>query len=500
LYIFFALSIIYWLFAQYLFVYADTHNMFYGGRGPYTDEGFYTEALRNYLNGFGFHPESSDSFLKTPLFSALLWLPLKLLGQQLVVARCTVIAIAMTIYIIIARNKQWLPLMLVLTWLYLFQNYLFHYSHVAIAEMLSVAFIVGGIYFLYMADENKKAINLVVANTFFIGAWLLKIQFLYVIGIPVIVCFVLDIVRFWKEKKLTSFANTVFTLGMQLLVVVMYGLLFYIPHKQFIDTVFNLSAVERIQNTEGYWYWVDYNYNLYFQNVAYTFYLKFFGVCLLGGMPLLFVRNTVKPVKFVYLVALLWFVLELHKIPMRYLPMRYLLSMLMTTGLLCSAVIYGYASLLFEQVKWYFKYVPIALLGTLSLFFVYKNQTLLWQTYAERKYAVAEANAYIKSIYTGKGPIIGNWAPALTWGIPVHTYPVSVGFLNHSKILTTLKPEIIISEPEQQDTGNAFAIDGVDFNQSALSVKSFKIGEWTVNIYKMKPDIYSANANHSISK
>lgn len=491
LYVLLGITLLYLFGMHCQFLNADAHVMFYGGRGPFTDEGLYSEAIRNYLNGYGFTSELSDAFIKTPLLTAFVFIPLKIFGQKLLVARLMVVVLSIAALVYASTYKQALPVVLLFAWLYLFQTYVFNYTHLFMAEVPAAAMVVAGIVLMYKAIDEKNAKVLLIANLLFACSWLLKLQFIYVAAIPVIVTCIMLLMqhRLFTTKQIGQFIGVTF--GVPLVLGFVYFIGIYYPHRQFVQQLLQVSKDERLVPFHQLWENVCYNYNLYFATPQYSFYVNFLALGLVAGIPLLFIKKVPLFIKYLFLVSLFWLLLEFHKIPFKYLPMRYLISTICASGLLCCSVIYGYTWLALDSSKKTIKAIALIVLAVPIFYFAKVNQTLLRQALQARQYSIQAANEYIASVYTGKGPVLGNWAASLTWGISCETSALLAGFVEYKSVLSTYKPEIIVTEPDQTDLAQLFFKDGIDLNQQAESVKSFKIGEWTVNVYKMKPDIYS---------
>ncbi len=86
------------------FLTADPDYYLSDSRDAFTDEGLNTSQLRNYINHGQLDINECDNLIKTPLFNGLLFLPLKILGTQHIVARITILLSIMLLLFISMRS------------------------------------------------------------------------------------------------------------------------------------------------------------------------------------------------------------------------------------------------------------------------------------------------------------------------------------------------------------------------------------------------------------
>ncbi|MBA2423286.1 MAG: hypothetical protein H0V61_08690, partial [Chitinophagales bacterium] len=107
------------------FLHADPDINLTKSRDAFTDEGLNTSQLRNYVNHHYLDFMECDNLVKTPLFNATLYIPLKIFGTKLIIARLVVlIAFIISIYFasINFNSIFFTPLLLAIT---LLQYYVF---------------------------------------------------------------------------------------------------------------------------------------------------------------------------------------------------------------------------------------------------------------------------------------------------------------------------------------------------------------------------------------
>src|SRR4030095_97812 len=102
----FRLLLILAIFCLHLpFLNADPDIPFTTGRDAFTDEGLNTSQLRNYINHGYLDFMECDNLVKTPLFNLVLFLPLKIFGIHLTVARLTILIFFLLALFLISGNQ-----------------------------------------------------------------------------------------------------------------------------------------------------------------------------------------------------------------------------------------------------------------------------------------------------------------------------------------------------------------------------------------------------------
>ncbi|MEO6166977.1 MAG: hypothetical protein ABIO46_15840, partial [Chitinophagales bacterium] len=180
------------------FLNADPDLHLSSSRDAFTDEGLNTSQLRNFINHGYLDFWECDNLVKNPLFNAILFVPLKLFGTHLIVARSTILVLIFCLIFLTAKNFHFRSAITIAAITTLLQYYVFQYSHFSLSEMLSTAFILAGVFYLYLFIENKFQNNfqLILASVFLAGSYYSKIQFIYIIPlIPSVLLFLMLINR-----------------------------------------------------------------------------------------------------------------------------------------------------------------------------------------------------------------------------------------------------------------------------------------------------------------
>jgi hypothetical protein len=185
----------------------------------------------------------------------------------------------------------------------------------------------------------------------------------------------------------------------------------------------------------------------------------------------------------IVLFAAVWFMMELHKLLMNYLPIRYMISVYFSMGLLTSIVFAHYLAAKNEKIIK--AVVLICILSVLS-----GNLIQYARAFDNRMFSISNMNKYL-ALHAGKDDVvIGPWAPALTWKSKNVSFPVEsdFSFRKNENILETYKPQIIISEPDEADSNQAYNKRDIDLNAISDSSGQFKIALWNIKIYRLRED------------
>ena len=177
-------------------------------------------------------------------------------------------------------------------------------------------------------------------------------------------------------------------------------------------------------------------------------------------------------------LILIWILLESHKITLTYLPVRYLISFYAAMGLFISVMFVFY----FNQNKFLYKIIAFVFLISCFAF----NNYFYRQAFESRAYKVHEMNVFFKSIAKKSDIVIGPWAPAFTWETKCTTFPIWTVYTENKNILEEYSPSFIVSEHDQNDSGEAFKNDNLNLNTIGDSLIQTQIGQWKINIYTVK--------------
>ena len=469
---------------QIPFIKADPDIQISWSRGANTDEGLHASQIRNFINHGNLGLQESDNFIKTPLFGAFLFAPIALFGSSLSVARWAVIfPFLLLVFWVSWKNPYHVKLLLFFIPMVFLEYHVFTFSHFSLAEMPSTIFIFSGILLFAQPLKNnpfwKRAIGLALL---FSLAYLFKIQFLYII--PVLPLLLLAYFFRKRDRENIHVKTLLWSSVFMALIFLVYILAWYLPNQEF----YNYVMIDQTTNRFAYYFdlpdhlrWINKNIFLEkkLQPVTILFYFSF-----PVGVLLLF-RKTSTFYKKIFLGLSLWLFLEFHKLTMMYLPTRYLVSLIFCMAAINSLVIFEIFRLLSLEKKHQRWILIPSLLFAIVLFFNLNNYQ---NTYERRTFDIRKINQYLAQYEFGDRPIIGAWAPSLTWKTTAKTYPVWGEYFNDENILTKQKPAVIISELDESDSSQAYQSQNIQIDQHADSIRYFQIHNFKLKVLWMKND------------
>jgi hypothetical protein len=186
-----------------------------------------------------------------------------------------------------------------------------------------------------------------------------------------------------------------------------------------------------------------------------------------------------------FVLSSIWFAIELHKLSMLYLPSRYLVSYYFVAGLMCSTVLHQLISL--HSQKTYREKTLFRIGITMTILFFTANSVHYSFLLNRRTYNIEAINNYFSStLKNSEQPVMGPWAPAATWDCKVRCIPVWKDFMNDKDITNRFHPQAILSEPNEDESNQAYSSQGINLNQLADSTREFQLGRWSVIVYWMK--------------
>lgn len=474
---------------QIPFLNADPDLYLSHSRDAHSDEGLNTIQLRNYINHGYLDPWECDNLMKNPLFNLILFLPFKLFGTKLLVARLTVLGFIAGVLFFIGLHRSWQKWLVFLVPVVFLQFHIFQYMHFSLAEMMSVGCILLSMFgWVQMWDEKdlkKKIGYLLMALSFLCFSWYMKIQFLYTIGIG---AFLMLIYLIWDFIKYRSIRNVIYLGFMAAIYTAVLGFLYYqfwyLPYQLPFEYIMKNQAGNRFGFGIYFWQIVAENFNRYFTAV----YVQPLWITFVFSLPLgiyLWIKGTHRMFNRIFLFSLLWFIVELHKITIHHVPSRYLLSAYVAMLLLSSTVFYGIYQFYREHKGTRLKYLfKISFLGLILL--ISSHLTNYTQAFKRRTFQVKNLNNYLYHYNTKNFVAIGPWAPTVTWNTKIRSFPVWKDFLNYQDIKVKYHPDIVVTEPGEADSDGAFCADNFDIVNESDSVKMTWIGKWPVHIYWMK--------------
>ncbi len=477
---------------QIPFLLADPDFFLSHSRDAHSDEGLNTIQLRNYINHGYLDPWECDNLMKNPLFNLILYFPFLIFGTKLLVARLTVLIFVTSVLFLMGLKKPWRQWIMFVAPLIFLQFHVFQYMHFSLAEMMSVACILMGMFGLAnMWDEEnlrKKLFYLLLGLTSMMFAWFMKIQFVYVTGIAGVYVLIYLISDLVKKKKFSKHMLwvAVTSVALILLLGAIYYKYWYLHYKGPFEYIMKNQTGGRFHFGKYFWNIVAENFNRYFT----TQYVMPVWIACLIALPVgiwcsFKVKNRLY--KRIFIFSLIWFLVELHKISIHHVPSRYLLSQYASMLTLTGTVLFGLCHLCMERSPVFYKniykgyfFLMILLVGT-HLY----NYTLSLQ---RRRFHIQDLNNYMNRYNNPNMVVIGPWAPTVTWNTQMRSLPVWKDFLNFKDIKNKFHPDVVVMEPGEADSDGAFCADNFDVVNESDSVVKTWIGKWPVHIYWMRKD------------
>jgi hypothetical protein len=471
------------------FIKADADLELSWSRGAWTDEGLHTCQVRNYLQHDDHSLDKSDNLIKTPLFGALLYGSYSLFGISLTVSRLTVLVLSLCMLFMIARinhyTNGWIILSLPVTFL---QFYIFQYSHLALAEILSSICILAGIVFFYraLAEESHRLFYNLLSAVCLSMSYYLKIQYAYIVLLIPMYLFVNILYRYLTEKKwpvdrLKLLGTQIGTYGVLALV---YALAWYLPHKALYDYIMADQTGDRYVTWPELMPLLDYYYHTIFLHADLKPFTYLFFLSVILGCLLLFFKGTSQHFKLLFALLLGWMVLELHKLPMSYLPSRYLVSTYIAMGSISALVCRECMYRVLEKNNWTKLFLLISLAACAFILFI--NIDHYKQTFHRRAFSMAAINDALKNIPLDNRPIVGPWAPGLSWGVNGYSFPVWYNYFNDKDLIKKYHPKVIVSELDEADSGSAFKNNGIHLDSLAQEIRYYKVARWEIKVVILK--------------
>jgi hypothetical protein len=474
----FLFTVVIMLLLQLPYLLSDPDMDIDGGRGPHTDEGLNTCQIRNFVNDHDLTFKKSDNLIKTPVFSVLLFVPFKIFGTKLLIGRLVILLLSIGVLgIIFSYNSYYRVFGFLFLLLVYSEYYIFHYFHYCLAEILSTVLIFSAIFYFVETFEKGHYIKSSFWSATLISlSYLVKIQFLYVL--PILPLSIICCMCIKSGNKQFLVRQFLFTSIFLILYLLLYYLLWYLPNKDFFSYVMADQTSNRFtgfSNLFNHLHFVmqDYFYNGYLQYFTYGFYILF-----LVGFVFLFIRKSIR-YRMLYITFTCWLIVELHKLPMTYLPSRYMLSLFFVMGLIITLVINELIlsesrSILYKCMKG-FSVLILLVLGI-------KNGMDYNTAIHRRSFVISEVNHYLGR-YNFKGhPIIGAWAPTVSWDSKAISFPVWKDYFNDKNVLELYKPRVIVAEMDEVDSNRAFLDRNISIDSYADSIKYVKINKWNLKI------------------
>jgi len=435
--------------------------------------------LKNFLNHGILDMTDVDGVLKTPLFTIILFPVFFVFGSNLIITRLFLTSLVLVCFYFFTRqsNNKFSTAFFIIA--VLFQFHIFHYTHLALSEMLAIGFILLAYRAYTLSVERASKKHLLASCAFIAASYFTKLIFLYAAFIiPLSVCTeFLWTAREDRRSKLIQFAYaSLFTLGFMAL----YFLIWYLPNHNFFHFVFQKQAdfsakkdmhslLQRFSDNINY-----YRQDTYFSLNIYMLYLNALLLTIL-----FFIRKKLQLKKLVPLIAfaLFWLLFELLKYTNVYLPSRYILGSVIANFLLLSLILEVIIQRYDQLKKWGIVFTCI--LFSYNMFFYF-------QSLYRKSYELKEINDYFSHTDFGNKPVMGNWAASCTWNSKAYIKTLQKDYSGGKDLISLYKPKVIITETDEDDSNGIFGSQGINIKEHSDSTRTFIVNRWKLVVYWIK--------------
>lgn len=455
-------------------------------RGAWTDEGLYTAQLRDFINHGGFDLHNNNGFIITPVLQFILFPFYYIFGTDMITGRVVALLFTIGVLFVVSGNRQLrLPALFYLL-LVALQFHYFQFCHYSMGEIFAVNMILLTIFALAKFEEHighpEKLRWLLLAVFFSFLAWGIKVQFAYIaVLVPATM-----LLKAWSDpRKLRNIRKEYYkAFGISVLFTFAFALVYfgawYLPHQEFYHYIMNYETSERFKSSITELLQV---YRFNFRHIIWVpelWPLLLITLAALIGLSAAKLRNfRNRPIPLALIFALIWLLLEQHKIAMIYLPTRYFLSLIAAAGIVSSISL---GLLIKNHVSTIRMVLPVV------LFIAIWNLTFVYRSWQRRTYDIQAVQTYLeKSTLDGNSPMLGIWAYTLAADSKAPTIGIRHNYLNDKDPIRTYHPQLVITEFNQAESDSAWARQGIDLAAISDSVRRFKVWRYDLDLYWIRP-------------
>jgi hypothetical protein len=481
---------------QWPFLRADADVGLGWSRGPYTDEGLYTAQVRNAMVTGRLDLAESDGVVKEPLFALAAWGVLSGFTDSMPALRAAVVLATSGLLALLAAGAgPFARTLRIAIAIGVLSYFPFHYSHLAMAEMPACVAIVGALWAIHRRLTGASRWSLFASALFVCVAYALKIQFIYAAALPPTAFAIAMLLRRLRGEPAdrAAWADLYASTGLAIGFALVFLAVWVWPHRGLLDFVMSAQAGERtagalplpklalgnllaLLQQQGAWPVLL----LVAVGAVSAGWAAWRGADGARRRPASALQTQAR-VDAAPLLAptLAWLLIEAHKFVLSYLPSRYLVSTLVAAALAGAALFVTYRRTTprpgrSQRLVDAFAMAGLGLAVTL-------NAALYLRSVSQRDYTIYNAQRAFAADRRWHGQVIaGAWASALFWGSGAITKPVWGQYFNDRQILDRLRPTAIVSEPDQTDSRQAFARDGIELSGCPSPLR---IRHWQLCIY-----------------
>lgn len=450
-------------------------------RHAWTDEGLYASQIRNFVDHGSFDIKENSTFVRGPFFNIIQLPFFYVFGTSLLTGRLIVLGLTLLVLFLFLKNEKLRLAGLFMFVFSLLEFHIFQFAHYSMAELICIDFILLSLYFIVSAREkvpaNKRKLLVFFSAFFLFLSYSSKVQYLYVGALAPATFFFLSLNEAWVNRKFKwIFFNDFFwSVLFSGALAGAYYFLWFLPNKEFYLYVMSSETSARFGSSlKEFWDVAKFNYKYIIWTNDFKIMVLHFYLILLAGLFFFIFKRKKALHSTIAIFSLIWIVLELHKIPMKYLPNQYLLSLFFAIGLFTASM--------YSELITYFRKFRYVFFGLALVIGVY-NLSWYVSAYKQRTYQLREINNYLSQYDLGESTIIGPWAASVTWKSNSKTLPVWDNYFNWKDPINTYKPAIVITEFDERDSDYAYKNHGIDLNQVSDSCKRFDVWNYKLCLY-----------------
>ncbi|MDD4215522.1 MAG: hypothetical protein PHR81_12000 [Bacteroidales bacterium] len=453
-------------------------------RDAWTDEGLYSSQIRNYVDYGTFSMTENSTFVRGPLFNIIQYPFFKIFGTKLIVGRLVVLLFTCLVLFLFLSHPKLRTFGLFMVVFSLLEFHVFQFTHYSMAEMMCTTFILLGLYFLFLSrvtnSPKKEKFLLFFSVLSIFCCYSTKIQFLYAGAIVPASLFCISVkTSFSRKKILMKDYNAFFwAIAFSAFFALLYFLAWFLPNKEFYLYVMSSETSGRFPSGFiDFWNVAKFNYKHIIWLEPFKVIVVNFYVMLVAALVFFIFKKRKARHPEISIFALVWFLVELHKIPMTYLPNQYLTSALFAAGIFIASV--------YSEMTAYFRKLKIVFIIAAILVGLY-NLNKYGGAYNRRSFQLKAINSYLAN-YDLKGKLaLGAWAASSTWECKAYTIPVWDKYFNWKDPINTFKPAIVLTEFDERDADYCYKNQGIDLNKVSDSSRTFGVSYYKVVVYWIK--------------
>lgn len=444
-------------------------------RDAWTDEGLNTVQIRNFVNHGYLSMSECDNLIKTPLFGFALLPFYEVFGTKIIIGRAVVLGFVLLVLFIILRNEHTRLFGTALAIITLLQFHVFHYSHYSLAEMMAVSWILLGIFLLRKAEKGSRML-MAFATACFSMAYLLKITFAYAILIPFMVSYLSFLLARMDDQtpNRSLFSNWSIQAAITAFIGGIFYLKWYVPNEEVFEMVKANQGTGRYDVADA-WTRIQFNLQEFIMVDGMAPFVIILAVVVIGFLakrPF----GSKNVVLFFGLAS--WFLLELHHVLLVNPPTRYLLPLFVSA---LALIAFSISEIGTSNAQKRVMFFILILFGGYNLF-NYRS------SYERRTHEIAAVQDYLSKHDLKSETLLGVWAATLGANTQARTIPIWSDFNFDKERIKNYHSNVIFSEPNEAESGDAFKALNIDLKADADSIQEFKIWRYQVGIYWMKSE------------